>query len=89
MAEESQSDTEAAPKPEPQRPSDPKLGLFRTQSELAKFYGVNRRTICDWIASGAPGKGPDGRYDAVLINFWLRDRADKVCTTCGRPLEAR
>jgi hypothetical protein len=74
---------------EPQRPSDPELRLWRTQSELAQAMNVGRRTVCDWLAGGAPGKRDCGRYDEVLVRNWLRVRGAKICPTCHRPMERR
>ncbi len=59
---------------EPQRPSDPKMGMFRTQREVAEFFEVNERTVRQWMADGAP-RPPAvwgcGRYDVVEIKNWL------------------
>ncbi|MEM6979632.1 MAG: hypothetical protein AAF539_08165 [Planctomycetota bacterium] len=41
-----------------------------TQAEVAEALGVNRHTVKDWIAAGAPGKTDDGDYDVVAILTW-------------------
>ena len=44
--------------------------LVRTMDMAALAFGVTRRTVCDWIARGCPGK--PGRYDLPDMIRWTR-----------------
>lgn len=46
--------------------------IVTTQSEVAAHFGVSRRTIADWVASGMPRR--DGRYDLDEIEGWRSAR---------------
>ena len=43
--------------------------IFRKQSEAADYFGVHRRTFCDWLSAGCPGK--PGAYDLQEICRWI------------------
>tara|TARA_A100001391_G_scaffold126198_3_gene86316 strand:+ start:1475 stop:2005 length:531 start_codon:yes stop_codon:yes gene_type:complete len=40
-----------------------------TMQDVASALGVNRHTVKEWLAEGAPGKGPEG-YDVEAILTW-------------------
>ena len=44
--------------------------VARSQAQVAEFFGVSRRTICDWVQKGMPGS--NGCYPLWEILEWRR-----------------
>lgn len=44
--------------------------LASSVDDIASALGVNRRTVYEWLRSGAPGKDSSGRYDIDEIAAW-------------------
>lgn len=44
--------------------------VLRTMDMAACAFGVTRRTVCEWIARGCPGK--PGRYDLPDMMRWAK-----------------
>ncbi len=42
---------------------------LRTQAEVAAFFNVHRRTVCDWVSIGMPGKPKN--YSLRAICQWI------------------
>lgn len=42
---------------------------FKTQSQAANYFGVNRRTFAEWQASGCPGS--PNKYELRPIVLWM------------------
>ncbi|MCC9603515.1 hypothetical protein LOC67_23445 [Stieleria sp. JC731] len=48
-----------------------------TQQEVAKHFGVNRRTVAEWLADGCPGKQDNDRFDLDAIAAWRAENREK------------
>jgi phage terminase Nu1 subunit (DNA packaging protein) len=46
-----------------------KRQMLPTVADVAKSFGVSRRTVHDWIGAGCPGKGESG-FDVEAIRTW-------------------
>lgn len=44
--------------------------FFETVNEIASAMAVNRRTVYEWLRSGAPGKNENGLFDLDAITAW-------------------
>jgi hypothetical protein len=51
--------------------------LVRSQREVAEALGVTRKTICEWLGEGAPGKDRGGYYDVERIHEWRREKTKR------------
>ena len=58
-------------------------GIVLSLEKTAEVFGVNRRTLSEWIAAGCPAHkvGQAWKLDSAEVSTWLRERQQKTVSS--------
>ncbi len=54
-------------------------GIVLSLDKTAEVFGVNRRTLSEWVSAGCPARkvGQAWKLDSAAVSTWLRERQEK------------